>query len=185
MGVRAIAEREDRPSLEDLVVGARAGDFAAFEGLYHLYVGRIYGLCFRMTASAPRAEELTQETFLNAWHGLRSFRGETGFPHWLRRVAINAVLTDRRSRRRREDREQPMGDVTQFRHPSLAAAGAAGVDLERAIAGLPAGARDVFVLHDVEGYRHAEIGDLLGIAEGTSKAQLHRARKLLREALRS
>jgi len=183
MGAYAIAERVGSPVTPDLVARAREGDFGAFEEIYRKHVGRVHGLCLRMTANADRAEELTQEAFTRAWLKLSTFRGDCAFPAWLHRVTVNVVIGDGRSRKRRWSREQPMGDVEELRRPSREKVSGLGMDLDRAIAGLPARARRVFVLHDVEGYKHQEIGRMLEIATGTSKAQLHRARKLLREAL--
>jgi len=185
MEVRAIDQRTDRgPLLDERVERARRGDFAAFEELYHENVGRVHAICLRLTADPARAEEMTQEAFIRAWRRLGTFRGESAFSSWLGRVAVNAVLSERRSRSRREDREAPLGEVAEPRDATPTDGGTGAMDLEQAIAALPPGARNVFVLHDVEGYRHEEVARLLGIAAGTSKAQLHRARKLLREALK-
>lgn len=184
MEAHAIADRGERFTAERLIGRAREGDLPAFEEIYRRHVGRIYAICLRMTADAGRAEELTQETFVRAWRGLDTIGGNSAFPAWLRRVAINLVLEDSRSRARRRAKETPMADV-EYRGPAGTASPGEKMDLERAVADLPDGARRVFVLHDVEGYRHEEIGRMLGVAPGTCKAQLHRARKLLREALRS
>jgi len=181
----AIASEQGRPGLEDEVVRAQAGDLEAFESIYRRHAGRIYAICLRMCADAARAEDLTQETFLRAWEKLGSFRGESPFAAWLRRLTVNVVLAERRSAGRRRSRETGTDDVERFPWAPQPAPAGAGMDLETAISRLPVGARRVFVLHDVEGYRHEEIAGLLGVAEGTSKTQLHRARKLLREALRS
>ena len=173
----------DRPSpvaraLEDPVARARAGDAGAFRGLYEAHVGRVYALCLRMTGDRWDAEELTQDVFVRAWEGLGSFRGESRFSTWLYRLAVNTVLMARRTTRRRErrivlaDRTAPVEGQHEER-----------LDLERAIAGLPEGCRTVFVLHDVEGWLHEEIATFAGIAIGTSKAHLFRARRLLRKAL--
>lgn len=165
----------------DLVRRAQAGDRAAFQRLYEDHVGRVYALCLRLTGDPEDAMERAQDVFVRAWEKLSSFRGEAAFATWLHRLAVNVVLMDRRSAGRRERR----ADVAAFLGPRSEPAPRAGlaVDLERAIAALPPGARSVFVLYDVEGYRHEEIAEMTGIAAGTSKAQLHRARKLLREAL--
>ena len=125
--------------------------------------------------------ERTQDAFVRAWGKLGSFRGEAAFPTWLHRLAVNVVLTDRRSAGRRERRAEAAAESGPRAQPAPRAG--LGVDLERAIARLPPGARAVFVLYDVEGYCHQEIAEMTGIATGTSKAQLHRARRLLREAL--
>lgn len=184
MGALAMAERTDSPTAPSLVAQARGGDFTAFEELYRRNVGRIHSLCLRMTANRDRAEDLTQEAFTRAWLKLSTFRGESGFPAWLHRVAVNVVIGDGRSLTRRRSREHTVGDVEDLQRRSPTGVPGLGMDLDRAIAGLPERARSVFVLHDVEGYRHEEVGRMLNIATGTSKAQLHRARKMLREALR-
>jgi len=183
-GVFAIPAQDSPGSVSGLVDRAVDGDFAAYETLYHRHVGRIYALCLRMTADPASAEDLTQQAFIRGWERLDTFRGASEFAAWLHRIAVNIVLTDRRSRRRRF--EQPVDDVdTLVAAPLPRPTPATGIDLDRAIARLPERARAVFVLHDVEGYRHDEIAELLEIAVGTSKTQLHRARRLLREALRS
>lgn len=168
---------------ESIVARAQGGDQDAFRLLYREHVGRVYAVCLRLAGDRAEAEELTQDVFVRAWNKLATFRGESAFSTWLHRLAVNVVLMARRGRSRRERRvfatenpaalERPAGD-----HPA-----GLSLDLERAIARLPEGAREVFLLYDVEGYRHAEIAALLGIAEGTSKAQLFRARRLLREWL--
>ena len=170
----------------DLIARARAGEGGAFEALYRAHVGRIYALCLRLEADAPRAEELTQDVFVRAWQRLGSYRGEAAFGTWLHRLAVNVVMTERRSAWRHGLRIAGDADVDDVPEPAARARSDGGldaIDLDRAIAGLPPGARAVFVLHDVEGYQHAEIAEIAGIAEGTSKAQLFRARRLLREVL--
>jgi RNA polymerase sigma-70 factor (ECF subfamily) len=173
----AIAIERGQRGPNDLVARAQRGDFAAFEAIYRRHVGWTYALCLRMTADPTLAEELTQETFIRAWRKLRSFRGDSRFSTWLRRLAINVVLADRRGRGRKLAEQVESENLTPALDPGAA------IDLESAISRLPLGARTVFVLHDVEGYRHDEIAEMLGVASGTSKAQLHRARKLLREVL--
>ena len=166
----------------ELVERAREGDAAAFEKLYRSHVGRVYAVCLRMTADPVRAEEATQEAFVKAWHRLDRFEGRSAFSSWLHRLAVNVVLDAKRAEKRRAGEPWPEeGEETSLRVEP----GEPGVrlDLERAIRRLPSGARTAFVLHDVEGYRHREIAEMTGRAEGTWKAQLHRARKLLREAL--
>jgi RNA polymerase sigma-70 factor (ECF subfamily) len=172
----------------DVVRRAQAGDQAAFEELYRVHSGRVYALCLRMSADPGRAEELTQEVFLRAWKGLATFRGEAAFSTWLHRLAVNVVLAERRSTGKRWERMIGTDDIEPFEAATLehrAGPGPEGIglDLEAAIGGLPEGARTVFVLYEIEGYRHQEIAAVTGTAVGTSKAQLHRARKLLREAL--
>jgi RNA polymerase sigma-70 factor (ECF subfamily) len=169
----AITRGEREPN--GFVSSAQEGDFSAFEALYKRDVGRTYALCLRMTADPALAEELTQVTFIRAWSKLRTFRGDSRFATWLRRLTINVVLADRRGRK--------LAEQVETEHLAPALDPGAAIDLESAIAKLPAGARTIFVLHDIEGYRHEEIAGMLGVASGTSKAQLHRARRLLREAL--
>lgn len=170
---------------EELVDRAARGDVEAFEELYRENVGRVYLLCLRMCGDPSYAEELAQEAFVRAWQKLGSFRGASQFSTWLHRVTVNVVLGNRRSTARREARVKAVGDDLPVDLTASDSSPGQTLDLERSIAALPEGARTVFVLHDVEGYRHREIADLTGLAVGTSKAQLHRARKLLRKALTS
>jgi RNA polymerase sigma-70 factor (ECF subfamily) len=175
----------NEPDEQPLLQRARAGDLDAFEALYRATAPRVFALCLRMTGDRQRAQELTQDVFVRAWEGLPSFRGDAAFTSWLHRIAVNVVLMGVRAERRREARvtlaEDLEGEVGDgFVLPVDIEQ---GIDLERAIAKLPPGARRVFVLHDIEGYRHEEIARLTGTAEGTLRAQLHRARKLLMEAL--
>jgi RNA polymerase sigma-70 factor (ECF subfamily) len=169
----------------DPVLRAQAGDAAAFRTLYEAHVGRVYALCLRLTGDPTEAAEHTQDAFVRAWERLDSFRGESAFSTWLHRLTVNEVLASRRADGRRGARVMLHEAPDTLARPASATPPATGTrpDLESAIAALPPGARAVFVLHDVEGYRHDEIAALQGIAEGTSKAQLHRARRLLREAL--
>jgi len=174
--------------MNDVVQRAQAGDQAAFEALYRDHVGRVYALCLRMTADVGRAEELSQDVFLRAWTKLSTFRGDAAFSTWLHRLAVNVVLADKRSQGKRWSRLIGTDELEVFEgaiaegKPEEAPKGS-NIDLEEAIAGLPEGARKVFVLYEIEGYRHQEIAEVTGTAVGTSKAQLHRARKLLRKAL--
>jgi len=154
----------------------------AFGDVYRAHAGRVYALCLRLSGDPARADELTQDVFVRAWEKLDTFRGESQFGTWLHRLAVNVVLTDRRSSWRRDRHVTAVEDPAALERPrDLPLVDA--MDLERAIAALPPGARTVFVLHDVEGYRHDEIAEMGGIAVGTSKAQLFRARRLLREML--
>jgi RNA polymerase sigma-70 factor (ECF subfamily) len=198
----ASPDRADGAETRADVALAAGGDRRAFERLYRGQLSRVFGLCARMTGDRVLAEELTQDVFVRAWERLASFRGESAFGTWLHRLAVNVVLNARKSAGRDRSRLRGLDDepgshdrgdggVAQ-RHASGGGSGdrtAArttpwiAIDLEAAIAGLPPGARRVFVLHDVEGYRHEEIGTMLGITAGGSKAQLHRARFLLRGAL--
>lgn len=163
---------------------AAAGDRRAFERLYRQHVTRVFSLCARMVNDRTRAEELTQDVFVRAWDKLNLFRGESAFGTWLHRLTVNVVLNDRktegRQRSRFEDDEE--GSAVDSL-PSRPATPGDRMDLEMAINKLPKGARRVFTLHDVEGYKHEEIAEMLGVTTGATKAQLHRARMLLREAL--
>ncbi|HEY6808934.1 MAG TPA: sigma-70 family RNA polymerase sigma factor [Gemmatimonadales bacterium] len=169
--------------MTDLVRRAQAGDQSAFEGLYREHAGRVYALCLRLTGSAADAAERTQDAFVLAWRRLGTFRGESAFATWLHRLTVNLVLTERRSARRREARVLPVEDPAVLERTGDARRPGERLDLERAIAALPAGAREVFVLFDIEGFSHEEIARRCGIAAGTSKAQLFRARRLLRGML--
>ncbi|MDX2194000.1 MAG: RNA polymerase sigma factor [Gemmatimonadales bacterium] len=169
--------------MDPTVRAAQAGDEAAFARLYREHVGRIHAVCLRLTGDRAEAEQLTQDAFVRCWEQLPSFRGEAAFGTWLHRLAVNVVLGDRRSARRRELRVAIVEEPETLGAASRGAPAGLAMDLEGAIARLPPGARQVFVLHDIEGYAHGEIAELAGIAEGTSKAHLHRARKLLRAAL--
>ena len=160
---------------------ARNADPYAFEQLYRANVDKIYGLCLRMTGNASEAEDCAQEAFIQAWNKLDKFRGDAAFGTWLHRVAVNVVLGRMRKSKREQDRIRAVSDVAP---PAETAADNGELrDLEQAINELPSGARHVFVLHAVYGYSHGETGDMLGIAEGTSKAQLSRARRLLVQQL--
>jgi RNA polymerase sigma-70 factor (ECF subfamily) len=163
---------------------AAAGDRRAFERLYRQHVSRVFTLCARMVNDRTRAEELTQDVFVRAWEKLHLFRGESAFGTWLHRLTVNVVLNDRktegRQRSRFEDDEDGDGVDGLAARPSTPGD---RMDLEMAINKLPKGARRVFTLHDVEGYKHEEIAEMLGVTTGATKAQLHRARMLLREAL--
>jgi RNA polymerase sigma-70 factor, ECF subfamily len=169
--------------LNELVTAAQGGDEVAFRSLYDLMVDRVYALCLRLAADPAFAEELTQDVFVRAWEKLGSFRGESAFSTWLHRLAVNVVLTERRTRGRREKRVFATGELEDLERPARPPGPGLRMDLEQAIAALPAGARTVFVLHDIEGYQHEEIATMSGLAVGTSKAQLFRARRLLRELL--
>jgi RNA polymerase sigma-70 factor (ECF subfamily) len=181
--IPAATPEEKRRQEQPLIRRAQDGDMAAFEQLYRDHVGRVFAVCLRLCGDASLAEELAQEAFVRAWQKLGSFRGESAFSSWLYTLAVNTALSERRSRRRRTSRVMTTDDLSAFDKPGRPPGPEHGFDLERALAQLPPGARAVLVLHDVEGYKHQEIAEMTGIAEGTSKAQLHRARRLLREAL--
>jgi RNA polymerase sigma-70 factor (ECF subfamily) len=180
---RDVAQPQDRSGSGDDVVVRRAaaGDVEAYEMLYRANVGRVHALCLRMARDRNEAEELTQETFVRVWQRLGSFRGESAFSTWLHRVTVNVVIAELRRRGRWRERFVAQEGGFDAAAPGFGAGG--DLDLERAIAGLSPQARLVFLLHDVEGYQHGEIAELTGLAVGTSKAHLHRARRLLREEL--
>jgi RNA polymerase sigma-70 factor (ECF subfamily) len=165
---------------EDVSLAVR-GDMRAFERLYREHGPRIHSLACRMIGM-DEAPEVTQDVFVRAWQSLTTFRGDSAFGTWLHRIAINVVLTRRARHGKARDRFEADPAAlerieTPPSHRDLS------MDFERAIARLPDGARQVFVMHDVEGFTHQEIGGLLGVTDGTSKAQLHRARMLMRRHL--
>lgn len=174
---------EERTAELALAQRAVAGDEHAFESIYRANAARVFGVCLRMSGTRERASELTQDVFVHVWRQLGSWRGDSALSSWIHRVAVNLVLSNVRGEKRRLTHEMPedaMGyESAESREPKAEHR----LDLEKAIAGLPRGARTVFVLHDVEGYQHAEIAKMTGTAEGTCRAQLHRARRLLMEAL--
>jgi len=180
---RSQQDAERRLRERQRVKEAQEGNVAAYEELYRDNVGRVYGLCLRLAGDAALAEELTQDVFVRAWQKIGAFRGESAFSTWLYPIAVNTALSERRSRSRRQARFLATDDLEAFDKPERPAGPESGIDLERALDRLPEGARAIFVLHDIEGFKHEEIAAHSGIATGTSKAQLHRARKLLREAL--
>ncbi len=169
--------------VHQMVRQAQSGDADAFEGVYRAHVGRIHALCLRMSGDAQEAESLTQDVFVRAWQKLSSFRGKSQFSTWLHRLAINVVLQDRRTQARRQAREQTVENLEQYATAVTQAMPETKVDLERAIAGLPPGAREVLVLRDVQGFKYSEIAEIKKVSLGTVKAQIHRARRLVREAL--
>ena len=157
---------------------AASGDAHAFERLYRRHSARVHTLVRRMLGD-DEADEVTQDVFVRVWQKLATFRGESAFGTWLHRLAVNVVLARRAElgtkRRRFHDDDAPLELVS-----ARGASAGTLMDFEQALARLPDGARQVFVLHDVEGYRHEEIAEMLGLAAGTSKSQLHRARMALR-----
>jgi len=164
------------------VARAAAGDVRAFEELYRTHLPRVHSLVRRMTAGRD-ADELTQDVFVRVWQKLGTFRGDSSFATWLHRLAVNVVIerfrTDQVRRARMHDGE---GIFDLLAAPAQTRD--IGMDFEAALEKLPDGAREIFVLHDVEGYKHHEIATLLEISAGTSKAQLHRARMMLRRHLK-
>jgi len=168
---------------ERLVERAQNGNREAFEQIYRQQVGRIHALCRRLTGDADLAEELTQEAFVRAWRKLHLFSARSALSTWLHRLTVNVVMADHRVHSVRRRRQLPLDQVHSEQLVARPGEPEVGLDLERAIATLPPRARTVFVLHDVEGYKHTEIAAIAGMAVGTSKAHLHRARDLLRKAL--
>ncbi|MDE1887439.1 MAG: RNA polymerase sigma factor [Gammaproteobacteria bacterium] len=168
-----------------LAARARDGDVGAFEQLYRRHAGRVHTVCLRITADRGAAEECTQDAFVRAWDALGRFRGDSSFATWLTRIAINVALQRLKLERRHLRLVQP-GD-TEFieSHAAPKEAPDADMDMEKLIASLPPAARTVFVLHAVEGYSHEEIAGLTGIAAGTCKAHVHRARQLLQARLQA
>lgn len=161
---------------------AASGDASAFERLYRAHVARIHSLARRMI-DADEADDVTQDIFVRAWEKLATFRGEAAFGTWLHRLAVNVILARRKtvgiSRQRHDPREGALDELgAKPARPDL------GVDFEEAMATLPVKAKQVFVLHDVEGYTHEEIATMLDIVPGTSKSQLHHARMALRRHLK-
>lgn len=175
------AEHSD-PDAE-LVRAAAAGEVRAFEALYRRHVGRVHGAIKRLVGVEARAEELAQEAFVRAWQKLGGFRHESAFGSWLYRLAVNTALMDLRGRAGAENLEDGMPDEDLLPAADGHGRHELGMDLQRAVDRLPPRARAVLVLHDVEGWRHEDIAAELGMAVGTSKAQLHRARGLLRRML--
>ena len=170
------------PEDGELVRRAAAGNLGAFEQLYRRHSGRVHGAVWRLSGMNPaRAEELTQEAFIRAWQKLGSFRFESAFSTWLHRLAVNVALMELR----KQNPEESVDDcvLEAVSEPVRPFCAGERADLERAIANLPPRARAVLVLHDIEGWKHAEISNELGMAVGSSKAQLHRARGLLKRAL--
>ena len=180
---------ESVPSADaDLVARCRAGDLTAFEELYRRHSARLYNLAFRMFGNVPDAEDVLQEIFLIAFRKLHSFKGDSGLSTWLYRLAMNHCLDHLRSKAARmRHTTDSLDDDTRGGPVIVPQAGpeltVTRMDLERAILQLPEGCRAAFLLHDVEGFEHREIAEILGIAAGTSKSQVHKARMKLRAAL--
>ena len=178
----AASATPEQPEPVDCVARAAAGDVRAFERLYEVHLPRVHSLVRRMTGGRD-ADELTQDVFVRVWQKLASFRGDSAFATWLHRLAVNVVIErfrlDATRRQRLHDGEEIFETLS-----APARSGDLSMDFEAALERLPDGARAVFVLHDVEGYKHHEIATLLEISAGTSKAQLHRARMILRKHLR-
>jgi RNA polymerase sigma-70 factor (ECF subfamily) len=172
------------PAAEPLsdVARAAAGDVRAFEAVYRTHLPRVHSLVRRMTAGRD-ADELTQDVFVRLWQKLGTFRGDSSFTTWLHRLAVNVVIERFRSDQVRRSRLHDGEDIFEvLAGPAMTRD--IGMDFEAALEKLPDGARQIFVLHDVEGYKHHEIATMLEISAGTSKAQLHRARMMLRRHLK-
>ncbi len=177
--------KSDSKDDEDLVRAAQAGDLAAFESLYRIYKSRIYAVLWRICGGQTgRAEDLLQESFIRAWQALSGFRFQSAFATWLYRLSVNTALDDLRDQQQKfAHLHEPINDDDHA--SAVAGEDTAGIqtrsqlDLERAIAQLPARARAILILHDVEGWKHEEIASSLDIAVGSSKAHLHRARQLM------
>lgn len=171
-----------------LAQAAAGGEMAAFERIYQRHHRRVYSLCLRMTQNPPEAEDLTQEVFIQLFRKIGSFRGESAFTTWLHRLTVNQVLMHFRKRSVKDEKTTEEGET-----PEQIVPGTEHYDrmpvvdriaLDKAIGQLPRGYRTIFVLHDVEGYEHEEIAKMLGLSIGTSKSQLHKARRKLRDLLR-
>jgi RNA polymerase sigma-70 factor (ECF subfamily) len=176
---------EGRQADAELLARCRAGDLTAFEDLYRQHSTRLYSLAYRMAGQAEDAEDLLQEIFLTAYRKLDTFKGASALGTWLYRLAMNVCLDRLRSKAARQSAvTETLEDDTGF--AAQAGTGLSQVsrlDLERAIQRLPEGSRAAFLLHDVEGFDHGEVGRILGIAEGTSKSQVHKARLRIRQYL--
>jgi RNA polymerase sigma-70 factor (ECF subfamily) len=168
--------------MTDDVARAAAGDVSAFERVYHAHLPRVHSLVRRM-AGGHDTDELTQDVFVRVWQKLGSFRGDAAFSTWLHRLAVNVVIERFRAERARRLRLRDGDDIFETIAAPMRSRDLS-MDFETALTALPDGAREIFVLHDVEGYKHREIASLLDISAGTSKAQLHRARMMLRRQLR-
>lgn len=171
-----------------LAIAAGQGDMGAFEQLYERHNRRVYSLCLRMTQNVAEAEDLAQEAFIQLFRKIGSFRGESAFTTWLHRLTVNQVLMHFRKKsvkleRTTEEGETPEQVVQGTQNPNAMPV-IDRIALDRALAQLPPGYREVFLLHDVEGHEHGEIARMLGVAEGTSKSQLHKARMKLRRLLK-
>ena len=175
----------------ELVARAQRGDESAFETLFRQNKQRVYALCLRMIGNTAEAEELTQEAFLQVFRKLHTFRGESAFSTWLHRLSVNTVLMRLRKKTLTVTslEDDSTGDESdeprkEYGAPDLALTGSIDrLHLERAIAQLPPGYRQMFLLHDVQGYEHHEIAEMLGVSIGNSKSQLHKARMRLRKLL--
>ena len=169
-------------SVDELVRRAQQGDVTAFESLYRSHAQAIYALCWRMTGDEREARELVQDVFVRAWERLTTFRGQSSLATWLHRLGTNVVL-ERMRVGKREALRMIDGEAVEAEARGTEHDADTRMDLDRALTSLPGGARAVFVLHDIEGYSHDEIAVMTGIAPGTARAQLWRARRALMRLL--
>lgn len=189
LGIACPADSGLEQTSEDMKLASRiaAGDMNAFSEFYSLYYRRIYALCFRMSRNRTEAEDLTHDVFVHVYRKINGYRGQSALMTWLHRVTINKVLMHFRRKEARPDEvstEEETADRLAFSATSRSHVNTpARVELEKEIAALPPGYRMVLLLHDVEGYEHGEIATIAGISIGTSKSQLHKARRKLRKAL--
>jgi|WetSurMetagenome_2_1015567.scaffolds.fasta_scaffold58716_2 RNA polymerase sigma-70 factor, ECF subfamily len=178
-----LMRKTDDPE-EELVLQAKAGSHEAFEALYRMHLGHVYGICMRILTDRSKAEEITQKIFIHAWMKLQSFRGESRFSSWLYRLSVNMILDQVKMVGWKNDSEI-RNEQTKFTGaPSFEPAHNLRLDINNAIDSLPRQARIVFVMHDIAGYTHEEIAEAMKLSPGTCKAQLSRARRILREVLK-
>jgi len=183
----------EKLSEDEAIKGAQQGDIACFETLYSLHKRRVYSVCFRMTRNVEMAEDLTQDAFLQLYRKISTFRGDSAFSTWLHRLAVNIVLMQLRKKGLPEislddsiDSNAEDGPAREIATPDRVLVGTIDrVNLSRAVDNLPPGYRIIFLLHDVEGYEHNEIAEMLGCSVGNSKSQLHKARTKLRDLLKT
>jgi RNA polymerase sigma-70 factor, ECF subfamily len=178
-----LMRKTDDPE-EELVFQAKAGSHAAFEALYRMHLGHVYGICMRILSDRSRAEEVTQKIFIQTWMKLQSFRGESRFSSWLYRISVNMILDQLKLVGGKNDVDVRNKETILIDPPSFKPAHNLRLDLNNAIDSLPRQARIIFVMHDIAGYTHDEIAESMKLAPGTCKAQLSRARRILREVLK-
>jgi RNA polymerase sigma-70 factor, ECF subfamily len=178
-----LMQKTDHPE-EELVSQARAGSHSAFEALYRTHLGNVYGICMRILTDRSRAEEVTQKIFIHAWMKLQSFRGDSRFSSWLYRLSVNMILDELKLVGWKNDPEIRNEQTKLTNAPSFEPAHNLRLDLNNAIDSLPRQARIIFVMHDIAGFTHEEIAEAMKLAPGTCKAQLSRARRILREVLK-
>jgi len=167
----------------ELVTRAKDGDSEAFRALYDANVERVFRLCFRMVGDEQQAREYTQDAFVRVWEALGQFRGDSAFSTWLHSIAVSVVLNGLRKADRHRKRERSLEDAGHLGGNPKGAEPLVADRLREAVDGLPEIYRTVFLMYDLEGFPHGEISQALGVPVGTSKARLHRAREMLREAL--